>query len=59
MVFDECSDLGMSLKRRIARSLPYPIFRKYADDALDVVSINRVAVDLYKPRTLVFNLHSR
>lgn len=47
MVLDKFPDLGMAIERRITRPLPYAIFRKNTDDALNVVSVYRIAVDLY------------
>jgi hypothetical protein len=56
VVLDKFSELGMPFHGRISRPLPDGVFREQANHAIYIVGIHRIAVDFYKPRTLMFDL---
>lgn len=58
MVLDKGSNLGMPFKGGIAWPLPYAILCEDADEALYVMSVDRVAINIYEPCALVLNLQS-
>lgn len=51
-------DFAMPREWRISRALPHPILCEYADKTIDIVRVDRVAIDLYEPRTFVLDLQS-
>ena len=56
VVLGKLPDLGMPIERRISRPPPHAILCEYAYKSIDIMKVYRVAVDLYQPRTLVFDL---
>jgi hypothetical protein len=49
-------DRGMPVKGWISRTLPHSVFCEYAYKTIDIVSVYRIAIDFYQPRTFVLDL---